>query len=116
LNPNVDPLELASDEFCEETGYTTKTGCSIEPLRFKNFGARQVAGTLSTHKAHLFALELDAEELAWFKEQAALGVAHGVEGDSERTYVEIHRVGDLLETGQVDWSMMGMILTPRLRG
>lgn len=109
-----DLLELASDEFCEETGYEKGAGCSIEPLRFKYIGARQVAGTLSTHKAHLFAVEMDAEEMDWLRSQA--DIAHGVGGDSERTFVEIYKVGDLLASDHVDWSNLGMILAAFLGG
>jgi hypothetical protein len=99
----VHPLARASDEFREETGF------GIEPGRFRYLGARQLTATLSAHQAHLFAVELDLEEIEALKSQA--GVAHGVEEDSERTYVEVHRLGNLLETGLVDWSNMGMILT-----
>lgn len=108
FKPGKDPLELASDEFREETGF------GAEPARFAYLGARQLAATLSAHHAHLFALEMGEEEIEMLKQEA--GVAHGVEGDSERTYVEVHKVGDLLDEGLVDWSNMGMILTALLGG
>lgn len=42
------------------------------------------------------------------------GIAHGEVQDTERTYVEIHRLGDLMHPhyhAQTDWSNLGMILT-----
>jgi len=86
----VDPLQLASDEVFEECGIR------INPGRFACFMPRQLVATLSTHMSHLFAVELTEEEI----NQA-----------SERTYVRVVTVRDLLGTDvPVDWSMMGMIL------
>lgn len=48
-----DPRETAASEVLEETGF------EIEPERLKFEGARQLAGTFSAHKSHLFAAELD---------------------------------------------------------
>lgn len=38
---------------------------------------------------------------------------HGVVEDTERTYVEIHKLGGLIksDSNSLDWSMLGMILT-----
>lgn len=100
--PKESPLEVAVAECFEETGLP------IEPGRIQQHEARQLAATLSSHKAHLFSVEITAEELEYFRSQ--YGVAHGA-GDSEQTYVEIVKFGDLKRETKVDWSMLGMIST-----
>ncbi len=102
FKPGGNPLQLAADEAHEETGL------SIEASRFTRHEARQMVATLSTHHAHLFSVEISNDEL----EQLTLegNVAHGVIGDSERTYVEITTLGKIRRSCSVDWSMLGMIL------
>lgn len=102
FKPVDDARTLASHESQEETGL------KIDPERFQYFGARQLVATLSAHKAHVFAAEITDDELAWLHTQT--GIAHGVLEDTERTYSEIMRLGDIVESGFVDWSMMGMLL------
>jgi len=36
-------------------------------------------------------------------------VARGVEEDSERCFIEVERVGDLLQRPITDWSTLGMV-------
>lgn len=108
--PNEDPLRVASDEVHEETGLIIPAG------RIRSFGSRQVCGTLSSHHAHLFAAELTDVEMEQALLLAQQGEAHGVEEDSERTYVEIHTYGDLLQNRQVDWSTLGLISSVLLTG
>lgn len=105
--PAEDPFSTAAHELDEETGFT------IAPERFRKIGDRQLCGTLSTHQAHVFACEITKDELTQLKKQQTSGTAHGVTVDTEQTYVEIYRLGDLLKTesNAVDWSMLGMILT-----
>lgn len=100
---DTDANEIAAEEVHEETGFY------IKPSRLKEFGSRQLAGTLSSHKSHLFSSELDEEEIEWFKSQD--GIVHGKEEDTERTFIEVHTIKDLLENNQVDWSALGMILS-----
>lgn len=97
------PKQLAAEELYEETGFT------IEPSRLKQHSPRQVAGTLSAHKAHLFSAEITSKELEWFLSQA--GVVHGKEEDTERTFIEVYSVQELLENNMVDWSTLGMIFS-----
>jgi len=98
-----DPKETASHEVQEETGF------EIDPKRFKQQGARQLAGTLSSHKSHLFVVELSEEEVEWFKSQK--GIAHGKEEDTERTYIEVVPIHELIYENKMDWSNLGMILS-----
>lgn len=104
FKPNQDVYITAANELREETGFT------VEPSRLRKIGARQLCGTFSVHQAHVFACELTEEELEALR---ADQVPHGNTSESERTYVEVHRIGDLLNPGSnaVDWSMIGMIMT-----
>lgn len=97
------PEVTAAHEVQEETGFY------LQPERLKFIGARQMAGTLSSHKSHLFAAELTKDELNWFKSQK--GIVHGNVEDSERTYIEVTSIEDLLKENRLDWSALGMILS-----
>jgi 8-oxo-dGTP pyrophosphatase MutT (NUDIX family) len=96
----TDPRAVAAKEFTEETGL------AIHPARLRAHQARQVAATLSTHRAHLFSVELNEGELDALRSDAA---AHGEATETERTYVEIARLGDLLTSATVDWNTLGAI-------
>ena len=98
-----DPLQTASDEVHEETGLI------IDADRFRALGSRQVAATLSSHHAHLYVAQLSAAEMAQAKALAAAGTSHGIEEDSEQTYVEVRSLREMLHTELVDWSMLGMV-------
>ncbi len=96
------PGANAVEELEEETGLVIPT------RRLKSIGTRQIYGTLMTHKAHVFAVKLDEKEmlhLKWMKD-----TPHGIEEDTERTYVEVRTLGDLLRSRDVDWANLGMVL------
>lgn len=96
----MDPRENAAKELAEETGLMVK------PDRLKPLGSKQVCGTFSTHKAHVYALAITDEEFeALDADTEARGVAH----ESERTYIETTKVGDILGS-ECDWANTGMIL------
>lgn len=105
--PGEDPFVTAAHELSEETGF------NVDPSRLRKIGARQLCGTLSVHQAHVFACEVTAEELVALRKQQEDGTVFGVVEDSERTYVEVQRLGDLIASASnaLDWSMLGMILT-----
>lgn len=111
--PGDDPFVTMTHELEEETGLGEKSGFTIDPSRLRKIGARQLCGTLSVHQAHTFACELTEPEMAYLREQQASNTVHGVEADTERTYVEVHRLGDLIraDSNLLDWSMLGQILT-----
>ncbi|MEO5949690.1 MAG: nucleoside 2-deoxyribosyltransferase domain-containing protein [Candidatus Saccharimonas sp.] len=102
FKPGGNPLQLAAEEAHEETGL------SIESSRFHIHEARQLAATMSAHKAHLFSVEVTDDELDQIRQQA--GVAFGVLEDTERTYVSVSTLGDIRRADTVDWSILGMIL------
>lgn len=103
IKPGKHPCQVASDEVHEETGLIIKMD------RFQALGSRQLAGTLSTHKSHLFAAPLTESEMITAKNLALAEEAQGVESDSERTYVEVCTFRELLYQAKVDWSTIGMI-------
>lgn len=95
------PVITAMEELREEVTF------SIDPNELKPHPFRQLFGTLSVVGAHLFSLEINDEELAFFRSIA--GEAHGVVEDSEQTYVEVYTVDALLHKPITDWSTLGMI-------
>lgn len=101
FDDSLPPLQVAAEEVHEETGLR------VDAARLRAVGSRQVAATLLGHHAQLYTLELRDEELAWL-------VAHEGEqrgaGGSERTYVEVRRLDELLASDELDWSTLGMIL------
>lgn len=100
---NTNAIETAAEELHEETGMY------LDPERFLPIKARQLAATLSTHKAHLYSVELTDEELEWFKSQK--DIAHGNVEDTERTFIEIKTISELLESDELDWTNLGMIFS-----
>lgn len=104
--PTDDMFKTAAHELSEETRFT------VAGDRLKFLGARQVAATFSTHQSHVFACEITEDEIAFLRKQE--GIAHGVAEDSERTYVEIYTVRELLKKPLTDWANLGMILAALL--
>jgi 8-oxo-dGTP pyrophosphatase MutT (NUDIX family) len=100
---NSDINQVIQDEIEEETGLI------FDKDRIQYNGARQLMATLSSHKCHLFSVEINDKELEDIKSQ--VGSVHGVEEDTERTYLEIYKMKDLLECDFVDWSNIGYILS-----
>lgn len=97
------PEEVAAEEVHEEMGLY------IEPARLHSYGSRQLAATFSAHKSNLFAAEITADEIEWLKSQK--DIAHGKEEDSERTFIEIHSISQLINNESVDWTTLGQILS-----
>lgn len=100
----VSPRELAAEEVHEETGLY------FEPSRFMPHDSRQLAGTWSTHHAHLFSINLTKRELDWYKKCSQTAKPLGNENDSERTYIYVKTLKEILAEKLTDWSTLGMIL------
>ncbi|HVI02800.1 MAG TPA: hypothetical protein VM869_29075, partial [Enhygromyxa sp.] len=96
-----DARAVAAAELHEETGV------HVAAERLVYCGARQCMATMLSHRAELYSVELDADEIAVF--EARQGQRFG-EHDSERTYVEVRSVRDILAATDVDWTHVGMIL------
>lgn len=104
-----DVLQLAAEELQEETGL------EIPAERFYHVNGRQLASTLSTHKSFLFAVNLSDDEINEAERKSQNVETFGVIDDTERTYVEVRTVKELLDGNNVDFSMMGMILEALIR-
>lgn len=102
-NKSKDDKEIAAEEVHEETGFDLKAD------RLQYHEARQLAPTFSAHKSHLYSVELTEEEVEWFKSQK--DIPHGVEKVSERTFVEVKTIKEILDNNLVDWSTLGMIFS-----
>lgn len=98
-----DAKETAAEEVHEETGFY------LDPERLKEHEARQMAPTFSAHKSHLYSVQLTEEEIQWFQSQK--DIPHGIEKDSERTFVEVKSIRQILDEKLVDWSSLGMIFS-----
>jgi len=103
VKEGVEADAVASMEFEEETGL------SISDHRFRPVGARQVASTLCSHRAHVYAVELTPSEMLTLK--WTQGSAFGNVEDTEITYPEVRTVRSILggRDQSVDWSNVGMI-------
>ena len=95
-------LQVAADELREETGI------SFPSERFNAHPDRQCMATMLTHRCSLFSIELTEQELNQFKAQE--GKVFG-ENNIEQTYVEIRTVNEILDSNDVDWTHVGMILS-----
>jgi 8-oxo-dGTP pyrophosphatase MutT (NUDIX family) len=102
-NDDAKTKDNAVKEVQEETGF------SFEAERLMEVSTRQVAATLSTHKAQLYALKLTGEEIEYFRGIA--GKVFGNEADSERCYPQVLTVGQMLVSDGCDWTTIGQILS-----
>lgn len=100
---------VAAHEVHEETGIV------IDPVRLRFVCTRQPVATLSAHTVSLYACELTPEEMMQVQRDAAKGEAHGVIEDSERTYVEVRTLSQLLALPEVDWATLGMVTAACMR-
>ncbi|MBO2460443.1 hypothetical protein [Actinomadura violacea] len=91
----------AVDEVAEEVGLR------IDAARFRVHGSRQVAATVSAHRAHLFSAEISDGELTWLRKQGDR--PRGAGRDSERTWVEVATYGEIRAARLVDWATLGML-------
>lgn len=103
----LNPLAEAAHELQEEVGVAIPA--EDLPRRVRAHGPRQLAGTTSCHEAHLFSVELTAEEMKECRRRAEEKETLGVEAESERTYIEVVRLSEAFESNLVDWSMLGMM-------
>lgn len=98
-----DPVQVAATELREEAGL------DLAPARLRHVASRQLAATITTHVAHLYAVELTDTE--WDMFVGAQDGRPNRTGTEEITYVEIRTVRDLLDDQDIDWTNVGMILS-----
>lgn len=98
----ADPRRTAAEEVDEEVGL------AVAPSSLREVGERPLAATLCVHHAHVYALALTAAQIDALR--ATAETPRGLIEHSEVTWVEVRRVGEILDAGDVDWSTVGMIL------
>lgn len=98
----ADPRRTAAEEVEEEVGM------ALAPSALREVGARPLAATLCVHHAHVYALALTPAQIDALR--ATAGAPRGLIEHSEVTWVEVRRVGEILDARDVDWSTVGMIL------
>ena len=103
IKAGEEPQDTAAHEVHEETGF------HLASDRLQVHTPRQLAGTLSSHRSYLYSVELTEEELEWFRSQD--GIAHGNIKDTERTFIEIYSIKEIMEQSLTDWSTLGMIMS-----
>lgn len=103
FKPGIDPRLNAQHELGEELGVQVQ-----ELERFRPVETRQLVATLSSHRAHVYAIELQDDEWAQLQAHAEQARAHGVADEGERTYVELTQLSDVFKL-PLDYSMLGMI-------
>lgn len=101
------PEVTAQQELQEETGLVVE-----DTTRFVHVGRRQVAATLLTHQADLFAIKLTPTEFAQLRATAEAGVPLGdideSDASGERTYVEVVTLDQALNL-PMDYATIGMV-------
>ena len=103
VQPGVDARSNASHELHEELGL------AISDLgRLKPVGVRQLAATLCAHRAHVYAVELTAEEFSQVRQAAHAGQVFGLESESERTHVAVTTLDKVWDL-PLDYSMLGIV-------
>jgi len=99
----VNPLSVAVEEVLEETGVY------FEPSRFTLLGSRQLAGTFSSHHAHLFSIHLTDCEYELYKSRVG-HVCGNYEEGTERTVIEMKTLREIVNEKCADYATLGMIL------
>lgn len=105
FDDSVDPLENARTEFFEEVGFLVK-----DKNRFRHVSDRQLAATVVTHKANLYAIKLTEEEMDEIEkigEKKRMNTM-AIGDNDEHTYTVVINKEDLFKL-PVDFSTIGMI-------
>jgi 8-oxo-dGTP pyrophosphatase MutT (NUDIX family) len=105
FKPDKDPYKTAADELKQELGL------EFDASRVKVHSARQVASTLSAHRAHVYSVELTAEEIAALQKLEADGTSFGVAEETEKTYPRVRSLKEIRAGRFADWSTIGIVCT-----
>jgi len=100
-----DPRHTAVQEVFEETGLRLPS----EQLQAIVSGDRQLVASLASYHAQVFRAELSDDQLATLRATAAAGKALGAT-PSERCFVSVRRLGEVLSDPDFDWSHLGMLM------
>jgi 8-oxo-dGTP pyrophosphatase MutT (NUDIX family) len=101
---SAEPMpDVARNELHEETGLAV-----VDAQRFRYIGKRQLAASAMAHQAHVYSIQLTADELAQLEAAAASSEAFGDTAGTERTFVHVVRIQDIFKL-PVDYSTLGII-------
>lgn len=100
---NQNPLQVASEELEQETGLL------IPAERFEFLMDRQINAVFSTHHAQTFVVKLTFDELQQLEAVAEAGISFGETDATEKTYLVVKSVAEILNNNLVDWANLGMI-------
>lgn len=107
FDDSVDALENARTEFFEEAGLYI-----YDENRFRHVSDRQLAATVLTHKANLYAIKLTNEEMAKI-EEISVNDSNSMDkigNDDEHTYTIVVNKNEIFNL-PVDFSTIGMIFS-----
>lgn len=97
----VNPYALVVQELQEETGFKLS-----EDHKLRSHIPRQLNGTVSTYKCHLFSLELTPGSDI----EGVVGKTFGNSEDTERTALVVMPLRELLRADFADYATVGMIM------
>lgn len=104
-NASKDYASHALREFAEETGIEFD---EPEKITVEEVGNLQCVSTLSAHKNHVYKIGVSSEVMQEIIDLTK-GKTFGVEEDTERTYVEVKTIKEILDNSLLDWSMFGVL-------
>lgn len=96
-------VDIALEELAEETSV------HIEASRLVRLAERQMVATLSAHTSTLFSVRITKEERDLIAKIAHSGKTFGLKEDTEKTYVELRTIREILKENLVDWANLGEI-------
>jgi len=96
------PYVIAVQELQEETGFILN-----KDRKLRCHVSRQLNGTTSTHKCHLFSLELTSKEMSDIEK--TVGKTFGNSEDTEHTTPLVMSLREVLCTDYADYATIGMI-------
>lgn len=104
ITKTISARQLALEEMHEELGWKG------DEHRLCEVGERAVCATLCAHACRAYALRATREEMAHFEQLEREGASFGVEQDTEKTYVLVRTVRQIMTESLVDWANVGIIL------
>lgn len=98
------PLQVAMAELGEELGLHIDDASRLRPV-----SSRQLVATLSSHRAHLYAVQLNEQEWAHVRQHAQEQTVFGLIDDGERTRIVVSTLAEMFAL-PLDQSTLGMVL------
>lgn len=101
---NKNDIEIIRDEIKEETSLDILTE------RIEYIEEKQLLSTLSAMKCSLYAVELTETEIDKLVNLEKKKIILGVERDTERIYLRVMKLKDVIKLGMLDYSNLGMLM------